>query len=133
VGSHRRGFYAGARVAVLWGLVAACKRDGGSTAATMERAPSAEGNGGPFDARCQRALAHLEEVWSEGSAPVERVIIHTSFGPTIARCKREGLGEEQAACILALQHADDLLHLGECPAIRASPPAWLPLIPTGPR
>jgi hypothetical protein len=47
----------------------------------------------------------------------------------IAQCRKEGLSKEQADCIMDVHTVDQMLRLGDCPAIAAKRPSWLSLPP----
>ena len=49
---------------------------------------------------------------------------------TIAVCRKEGLSQEQADCILATRTDGELAAVRSCPAIAARHPGWLVLAPT---
>lgn len=83
---------------------------------------------------CERAVHHTvfapmppgaREQIGEG----ERTIMRVSMEVSVARCRAEGLSQAQADCIFAVDDIDELLRLGECPAIRDNKPSWLILPP----
>ncbi|MEM9487563.1 MAG: hypothetical protein AAGC55_00395, partial [Myxococcota bacterium] len=77
---------------------------------------------------CDKAVKHvLTGMIPPGSEPGEneKAIMDVTVSMTLAKCRAEGLSQAQADCIMAVQTIDQLLHLGECPAIAADRPSWL--------
>lgn len=60
----------------------------------------------------------------------EQRIIDLVIKTSIDSCLKEGLSQEQADCILNVHTMDQLMALGECPAIVAKQPSWLRVAPT---
>ena len=91
-------------------LFAACDRDG------------------PPDL-CERAVRHMAVgLIPEGADQPdegERRIMESVTRASIHTCRKEGLSQAQADCILAVESVDDLLYLGRCPAIAKDKPTWL--------
>jgi hypothetical protein len=86
---------------------------------------------GDEDDLCARATRHVMGV-IEGTAPAngpERMVIDSVAVMTTGKCRAEGLSPAQADCILAVEDTDDMMRLGECPAIAANQPSWLILPP----
>lgn len=84
--------------------------------------------------RCETAVRHMTNPvpLPEGSEPgaEEQRLIDIVLKASINSCVKEGLSKEQADCILRVQTMDQLMELGECPAIKAKKPGWLQLAPT---
>jgi hypothetical protein len=87
--------------------------------------------------KCEQAVRHVtfgmippgaEGQPSEG----ERRIMEMVARASIVKCESEGLSDAQAGCILAVKSVDELLALGQCPAIRDNKPSWLIVPATAP-
>jgi hypothetical protein len=88
--------------------------------------------------KCEQAVRHVTFALIPADAESqpgedERRIMEIATRMAIVKCESEGLSEAQAACILGAKTVDDLLALGECPAIRDKKPSWLilPGVPPG--
>lgn len=87
--------------------------------------------------KCEQAVRHVIFGMIPPDAPGqpeegERRIMEATVRMAIATCESEGLSEAQATCILAAKSVDELLALGECPAIREKKPSWL-MLPGSPQ
>jgi hypothetical protein len=79
---------------------------------------------------CERAVHRITEIVStapKGSepSPAEQSAIDAIERTTVSQCTSEGLTPEQRDCILAANTYDDMVKLGNCPAIQAHKPSWL--------
>ena len=83
------------------------------------------------ESRCQKAVAHMMRLLTEGAPPSEgeRKMMEGIAIATLAQCEVEGLSEEQLRCILSAETPQASLELGKCPAIAAKQPGWLRLPP----
>lgn len=87
--------------------------------------------------RCDRAVGHIAQITSGASAggagapsAEEQAIIDAVIDMSKVTCRREGLSQAQADCILAVGDVQAMLRLRQCPAIGARRPSWLALPPT---
>lgn len=86
---------------------------------------------GHADDNCKRAVDHLMGTIARGSAsPEERAALDAVTQQTLAQCRKDGLADEIAACILAAHEPDFDDQLRACPAFAAKPPSWVILRPT---
>ncbi|HWU90852.1 MAG TPA: hypothetical protein VN253_26485 [Kofleriaceae bacterium] len=90
--------------------------------------------GGASDALCQRAVDHvfaMTLIGPPGSEPKgdEAVVIEAAKAGALDRCRREGLSQAQADCILAVHVPDWDDQVRACPAFAAKPPSWMVLRP----
>ena len=77
---------------------------------------------------CEQAVGHVmsflvgpgDEV-SEG----EQTAMEQVQSLALQSCASEGLSEAQLDCILNAETFDEFMALGECEALRESPPSWL--------
>ncbi len=77
---------------------------------------------------CEQAVEHVisfvvgpSDVVSEG----EQAAIEQVRSISMQTCASEGLSDEQLECILDAETMDEFMALGECEALRESPPSWL--------
>ena len=84
--------------------------------------------------RCEAAARHMAAPIpvAKGDEPGEgeQRIIDVVIKMSTDSCLKEGLSREQADCILSVHTMDQLMALGECPAIAAKQPSWVRLPPT---
>ena len=57
--------------------------------------------------------------------PKEQEVIDGIEVATVDACEKEGLSDEQTACIMAMKSFDDLKTISTCPAIKAKHPTWV--------
>jgi hypothetical protein len=88
--------------------------------------------------KCEQAVRHVTFALIPADAESqpgegERRIMEIATRMAMVKCESEGLSDAQAACILGVKTLDELLALGECPAIREKKPSWLilPAVPPG--
>jgi hypothetical protein len=84
------------------------------------------------DQRCRRAIDHVKAIVAAGGKEAGRGKKMVGGAAEIASmsvCTHEGLSPAQADCITATRDLDQLLAVGECPAIQARKPRWLVLPP----
>ena len=80
---------------------------------------------------CEVAVHHVAKTLAigtpAGSAPKadEQAVIDQVEAQSIALCTREGLSDEQRACILAVKSVEDLAASSACAALKAKHPSWL--------
>lgn len=79
---------------------------------------------------CERAVRHVIALGQgPGSAaldePGQKVL-----EKTLAECRKEGLTQPQADCIVAAKNDSELLSVRSCPAIAERRPGWLVVAPT---
>ncbi len=113
---------------LVFGFVAACERGREEAAPADEADEPAEDDD---DDLCARAVDHVIFNHVPDGAPGqpsegERRIMEQVAAQSERTCRREGLSEEQAACIFAVNTPDDMLcELPNCPAIAEERPSWL--------
>jgi hypothetical protein len=84
------------------------------------------------DERCRRTIDHVKAIVAadaSGAARGEKVVIGAVEIASMSVCTHEGLSPAQADCITAARDRDQLVAVGECPAIREKKPRWLVLPP----
>lgn len=81
---------------------------------------------------CERAVRHVialgQGSGSAAQAPDEAG--RKLSEKTIAECRKEGLTQAQAECIVAAKNDSELLSVRSCPAIAERRPGWLVVAPT---
>lgn len=78
---------------------------------------------------CSKVVAHMANgptgLPDSKPSAQEQEVIDLVVKQTVDQCRKEGLSQEQADCILAAKTMQDRLLLIECPAIKAKKPEWL--------
>jgi hypothetical protein len=80
---------------------------------------------------CEVAVHHVMTVLAidtpAGSEPKadEQAVIDQVEAQSVVQCTREGLSDEQRACILAIKRTEDLAASSACAALEAKHPSWL--------
>ncbi len=80
---------------------------------------------------CEVAVHHVMQTLASatpaGSEPKadEQAVIDQVEAQSIVQCTKEGLSDEQLACILAIKTSRDLATSSACAAIKAKHPGWL--------
>jgi hypothetical protein len=97
--------------------LAACHRDGPPGGSATAAAPD----------RCTQFVDHffslIEATGKLGFT--ERLAIAAVKSPMADECRKEGLSQAQADCMLTLKKPDELPKLDDCPALKAHPLKWL--------
>ncbi|HEU5061165.1 MAG TPA: hypothetical protein VFU21_31760 [Kofleriaceae bacterium] len=84
------------------------------------------------DERCRRTIDHVKAIVAADAKAAGRgkkVVGGAAEIASMSVCTHEGLSPAQADCITAARDLDQLLAVGECPAIREKKPRWLVLPP----
>ena len=83
------------------------------------------------DQRCRRTIDHVKAIVAAGGAAGrgEKMVGGAVEIASMSVCTHEGLSPAQADCITAARDLDQLLAVGDCPAIQAKKPRWLVLPP----
>jgi hypothetical protein len=86
---------------------------------------------GPAD-RCGPALDHVFGVMTsdKGVGFAERMMVNAIASQAAGACRKGGLSEAQAACLLAVKTPEDIQALPDCPALKAHPIEWMSLGPS---
>ena len=87
---------------------------------------------------CAKTIDHMMSVASGVSdtadggrmSLAERAFDGMVARASLATCRREGLSQQQADCILAASNFEQFMAIGACPALREKKPSWLRLPPT---
>ena len=80
---------------------------------------------------CELAVHHVLQTLASatlaGSEPKadEQAVIDQVEAQSVVQCTKEGLSDEQLACILAIKTSRDLATSSDCAAIKAKHPGWL--------
>ncbi|CAN5247785.1 hypothetical protein BH11MYX1_BH11MYX1_29620 [soil metagenome] len=98
------------RAAFLLAVLAACSGKKSTCELAVHHVMSTVGHAGP-----------------PGSEPKaqEQAVIDQIEAQTIVQCAKEGLSDEQLACVMAIKGAEELSRSSECAAIKANHPSWL--------
>lgn len=84
------------------------------------------------DQRCRRTIDHVKGIVTAAGSQArrgERLVGGAAEIASMSVCTHEGLSPAQADCITAARDLDQLLAVGDCPAIQAKKPRWLVLPP----
>jgi hypothetical protein len=86
---------------------------------------------GGKSSNCEVAVHHVMKVLASGtpagSEPKadEQAVIDQVEAQSVVQCTKEGLTDEQRACILAIKRTEDLAASSACAALEAKHPSWL--------
>ena len=105
------------KTTLLWTLAVGCSRHASAPVAV---------DAGPVD-RCGPALDHVFDVMThaEGVGFAERMVVTTIASQAASACRKGGLSEAQAACLLGVKTPEDIQALPDCPALKAHPIEWM--------
>ena len=90
------------------------------------------GCGDDREKRCSRAVAHLVPIiaFDLSEIPEEvrektKAINQQVEREALQACNREGLSEQQLACVLRVRTGEDFARIRTCPAIAERVPSWI--------
>jgi hypothetical protein len=84
---------------------------------------------------CQRTVDHAMSIMAgvPGGGKMreeERAIASLAAAQSVATCRKEGLTQAQADCVLGVKDFEAFMAMGTCAALREKKPTWLILAPT---
>jgi hypothetical protein len=100
-------------------LLAGCHREAPAPAASMAAPPTTD--------LCEQVFDHtMSIVEATGKLGIKERLMAIAFkGKALEVCRKEGLSQAQADCLLSPKTIEALDKLDECPALKAKPLSWL--------